>query len=83
MLILGSPDRVSVGEICSFITGASTIPVIGLDEDITVRFTDENRMPYASTCSPSLTIPYKIESQNKFNEIMTYAVLGSAGFGFV
>ncbi|XP_011405992.1 PREDICTED: G2/M phase-specific E3 ubiquitin-protein ligase-like [Amphimedon queenslandica] len=64
----GSPNGVSVGDIFSFITGASTIPVVGLEENITVKFTDENCIPYASTCSPTLTIPYKIESQNKFNE---------------
>ena len=67
----------------AFVTGESAVPVIGFDSTPKVRFTSEERLPSASTCSLSLTLPRGIDTMEKFMEIMTTSIVGCHGFGNV
>ena len=62
-------------------TGASAVPPVGFDDDLTVSFDEVAKFPVASTCALTLTLPSKYEDYEPFKEAMSTAVLGAHGFG--
>ena len=72
---------VTVGDILTFVTGASSVPPIGFDDDLRVSFNEVAKFPVASTCALTLTLPSKYEDYESFKEAMNNALLGAHGFG--
>lgn len=64
-------------------TGSKCIPVVGFDHKVMLCFTDEERLPQVSLCGLTLTLPRNINTQEKFNDIMTLSILGGPGVGLV
>ncbi len=48
---------VSIGEIAQFFSGASKVPSTGFETTPKLDFTDEDRLPFASTCDVRITFP--------------------------
>jgi hypothetical protein len=78
------PD-LTLEDLLVFITGADAVPPLGFESPLTIEFYDMEknvrRLPHASTCSMSLSIPRGIEGPMEFKELMCAALLGCFGFG--
>ena len=74
---------VSLEDMMAFVTGESAIPAIGFDSTPKIFFTSEERLPEASTCSLSLTLPRCITTFEKFKDVMATSIIGCHGFGNV
>ena len=68
-----------------FLTGADCLPPLGFPNRCTIDFYDQEpgvkRLPFASTCSLSLSLPRGMDSETEFRELMCLALRGSLGFG--
>ncbi len=82
---IDAPESTGVtGEnVLAFVTGTNRPPALGFDGTPEIRFTSEERLPTASTCGPSITLPTGIASYSDFKETMSLSILGSHGFGNV
>lgn len=82
-----SSSRVDVTtqEIIKFMSGSSKLPATGFENTPTVFFTDEDRLPTASTCDISITFPRTMAllEYDVFCSKMDMCILGSYGFGSV
>ena len=78
-------DDISVGDILYFFTGSSKVPATGFDSVPKIKFTDENRLPTASTCELSITFPRKMAglTVDEFKDQMDFCIHGSHGYGIV
>lgn len=74
---------VQLEDILKFITGCSSIPPGGFDDNFTVNFTEDHCFPYVSTCTFTLTLPLSLTSYSKFKETMTEAIISGPGFGII
>ena len=74
----------SLGDILTFVTGASCVPPMGFDSPPQINFCHEDaHFPTASTCVPSITIPQSMREMSVFVTRMTEAIIGAIGFGKV
>lgn len=71
--------------ILAFITGATSIPPMGFDCDLTNRFiSDKSKtLPVASTCLLVLWLPTALVDYELFKERMNFALLNTVAFGHV
>ena len=71
--------------ILQFFSGASRLPATGLDYTPKIYFTNEDRLPHASTCALSITFPRSLGllSYEDFQDKMDTYVLRFHGFGNV
>ena len=77
--------KVTPAFILAFITGTTTVPPMGFDHGITIRFTSDKSktLPVASTCSLVLWFPTALVDYTMFKERMDFALLNTVGFGCV
>ena len=82
--VAGTIDGVNLTDFLVFVSGAETIPLLGLAKPIKLFFlhTDDT-LPTASTCSIHLHLPVVHTEYNKFKDIMIVALKGHGGFGLV
>lgn len=78
-------SAVKIGEILQFMSGSSKLPATGFDAIPTIHFTDSDQLPKVSTCDISIMFSRKMGNltYEQFSERMTFAILGSKGFGLV
>ena len=79
------------GKLIQFITGAPSIPVLGLPNDIAIIFLHDckastsgtacNCYPTVSTCDIQLCLPVHITSDNYMIDVFKRAITYEAGFG--
>ena len=71
--------------ILAFVTGATSIPPMGFDRDLTIRFISEKTrtLPIASTCSLVLWLPTALVDYDMFKERMNFALMNTIGFGHI
>ena len=76
---------VNLADILMFFTGARKIPGTGLDNCPSIKFSNEELLPRASTCECSITFSRSTSSLSevKFKEMMNDSILGSYGYGQV
>ncbi|KAK2814659.1 hypothetical protein Q5P01_000862 [Channa striata] len=78
---------ISFEDLLVFVTGADHIPPLGFPHPCTITFYDQEpgsrRIPYASTCSLTISLPRGVEEEQEFNDLMNTARKGSLGFGKV
>ena len=77
---------VKLRDILVFITGADCLPPMGFDNDSEIRFVGDSyshvmRLPYASTCGPTLYLPLVLSDPDVFDEKMDMAIVGAQCFG--
>ena len=68
-------------DVLIFVTGASTVPPLGLSPTPAIVFTAHSGLPTASTCSNELHIPYTLVDYSRFSEAFDLAIRGCQGFG--
>ena len=68
-------------DVLIFVTGASTIPPLGLLPTPAIVFSSHAGLPTASTCSNELHIPYSLIDYGRFSEAFDLAIRGCQGFG--
>lgn len=66
-----------------FATGCDAIPILGFDRHPMLVFSDQDTLPTASTCGPTLYLPLQFEDAEQFNRNMCMAISCSFGFGQV
>ncbi|XP_064390717.1 apoptosis-resistant E3 ubiquitin protein ligase 1-like [Halichondria panicea] len=77
-----SEDSVSLKTILSFTTGSESVPPIGFDNSLGLRFNDTNVFPTSSTCALELTLPSKYyNNPEEFKKKMVYGMKNHGGFG--
>ena len=81
-----SEMTISIQNILVFVTGADDIPPLGFDSPAEVHFSgdtykQEMRLPSASTCGPSLYLPFCLSDPDVFAEKMDMAIIGAQCFG--
>lgn len=74
---------VSGEDVLAFVTGTNRPPALGFEDTPELMFTDEERLPTASTCAPSLVLPRNVSGYSEFKKMMSLSILGSHGFGSV
>ncbi len=70
----------------AFVTGADRIPPMGFASTPIIKFIHEptSRLPTASTCTPSLSLPIvPMQSYDAFKDAMIEGLVGGFGFGQV
>ena len=72
-----------LGSVLIFTTGADHVPPVGFGVSCSpeIRFEKENRLPHASTCSPTLYLPLHMEYPDKFSRQMDFAICSAHGYG--
>lgn len=87
-MLLCIPDglqKVSLSELLVFWTGADAVPPMGFMKDLSVEFypkvPGERRLPSASTCALCLWLPRGVVDEDEMGQLMSDAVMLSAGFG--
>ena len=77
--------RVKLDDILEFVSGASKIPPSGFQKNPSIKFCNDDRLPKASTCDVSITLPRKLGllQFEQFKERLDLSILGSCGFGNV
>ena len=78
-----STAGVNLEEFLIFVTGASAIPLVGLDTIPIIDFTDSERLPDASTCSLTLTLKMNFQNFEAFCRTMKRSILDSHGYGTI
>ena len=72
-------------EVLIFITGTDTTPPCGFSSKIVIEFysneSDCSRIPFASTCSLTISLPRGMDNPDIFRTIMVRALKESHGFG--
>ncbi|XP_064398957.1 uncharacterized protein LOC135345463 [Halichondria panicea] len=77
-----SEDSVSLKTILSFTTGSESVPPMGFDNSLGLRFNDTNVFPTSSTCALELTLPSKYyNNPEEFKKKMVYGMKNHGGFG--
>jgi hypothetical protein len=67
-------------DVLAFATGATSIPILGFEEQGAIKFLHEGGMfPTASTCALVIRLPI-IEDYETFKERMTFGILNAHGF---
>ena len=76
-------NDIGLADILKFISGSAKIPAIGLCCIPKIRFTDNDCLPFVSTCDIAITFPRKMGSMTVeyFKEYMDFCIQGSHGFG--
>jgi hypothetical protein len=76
---------VNLSDILMFFTGARKIPGTGLENYPSIKFSNEEMLPRASTCECSITFSRSASSLSeiRFKEMMNECILGSYGYGQV
>ena len=76
---------VTVGDILKFISGSEKIPATGFDSIPKIGFTDDDRLPTASTCDLSITFSRRMATldYDEFKNKMDFCIHGSHVFGIV
>ena len=77
-------NEVTLEDILKFITGCPTIPIIGFERKILVKFEHDcpdncNCYPVASTCSLEITLPCHCKDYQAFTAMMTGAIKNCGG----
>ncbi len=74
---------VSLSDVLNFVSGASKLPAAGFENTPKIQFTDENCLPYSSTCAITITLPrpYAHLSFEEFKEKVDMAIRNTCGFG--
>ena len=82
--ILGEQVKMTVERVYKIVTGCTTIPPLGLPEQISIAFKHScNCLPTTSTCALEITLPTHIQSFEKMKEAMISALIDGQGFGVV
>ena len=81
----GKQQDVTVGDILKFISGSEKIPATGFDSIPKIGFTDDDRLPTASTCDLFITFSRRMATldYDEFKNKMDFCIHGSHGFGIV
>ena len=68
---------IKLSSILSFVTGLDCIPALGFECDPEIEFirNDKGRLPYASTCMPTLYLPLSLTEPDIFFDKMTQQLL--------
>ncbi len=79
---------ITMGSILSFVTGSDTIPPLGFENNPEIRFDGDHlnpamRLPSASTCGPTLYLPYALSTVELFAEKMDMSIAGAQSFGVI
>ena len=88
-LVTGEQTQItlSLSEVLQFITGSSSVPVAGFNDEPSIVFEHEDRQRklYANTCPSTLTLPVNnaIMEFESFKEEFTSCLVMSPGFGNV
>ena len=74
-----------MSHILTFFSGCAKIPPAGFDCIPKIFFSNEDRLPWASTCDLSITFPRNMGqlTVEEFREKMDLCILDSFGFGVV
>ena len=70
----------SIADVCVFFSGASRPPPLGFFPIPKLRFNHSGRLPTASTCSLTFTLPVH-SSYESFKEAMILGLHGNDDFG--
>ena len=81
--IAGGSLDVTLESVMVFATGCDNVPLLGFERQPRLEFSVNERLPTASTCSPTLRLPLNIEGSAQFTENMCFAITCSFGFGQV
>ena len=86
--IFGLPKadgEVRLADVLMFMSGSSKVPATGFPKTPTIRFTDVDCFPTASTCDVSLMFPRKMAllEFEQFQVKMNFCIKGSYGFGTI
>lgn len=75
----------SINQILAFTTGVDTLPALGFDEPLKLRFLhrDDSNFPKANTCSLVLELPVTHNSYEDFKLFMDYGIQNGMVFGAV
>ena len=82
-LLLQIHQRVERCHFLAFTSGANRPSAVGFEITPSIMFTDDERLPFVSTCAISLTLPRHLQTYDAFKEALHLAVLGSHGCGNV
>ncbi len=76
---------VTLSHILQFFSGSSKIPAAGFNRLPKICFSDDDRLPWTSTCDLSITFPRAMGllSEEDFRQKLDMCILGSFGFGIV
>ncbi len=76
-------QRVSLGDILHFISGANKLPAAGFNAQPSIKFADVLSLLQSSTCDVSITFPrsYGNLTYTEFKNKMDMSILDSFGFG--
>lgn len=76
-------DPVSIGDVLQFFSGSSRLPASGFSNIPSIHFTDEERLPKASTCDLSIVFSrsWGHLSFEEFKDKMDLSIRNSFGFG--
>ena len=81
LFVLQGGSEVPLQEVLSFFSGASQIPPLGFDAELSITFSHDAVYPTASTCSLSLTLPAQYEDYCIFKQKMTQVMTWHGSFG--
>ena len=73
---------ITLDDVLFFVTGAKTVPLLGLTPSPTITFRFDCRLPQASTCANALDIPIT-DSYEECKENMCFAISNTVGFGTI
>lgn len=79
-------DQDVLTKLFKFITGATTVPPLGLPKGITVKFkhgcpAECKCRPTISTCDISITFPVHYSGPEEFKKYLEFAMVEGVGFG--
>ncbi len=74
---------IDLATIMAFITGAAHPPPCGFTDQPQIDFETrpERKLPYASTCGPTLYLPLVLNNPEDLTYQMDFAICGCHGFG--
>lgn len=74
---------VTLGGVLQFFSGANKMPSTGFECTPKICFTDEDRLPFSSTCDLRITFPRSLAylSYEEFKKKMDFCISCSCGFG--
>lgn len=77
-----SDNGVTLGTVLSFTTGSESVPPMGFDHPLGLRFNSTNVLPTSSTCALELTLPSMYHDDDlAFMNKMSYGLRNHGGFG--
>ena len=76
----GDPITITLADVLAFATGATSIPVLGFEQQGSLKFLHEGGMfPTASTCALVISLPIHAD-YDVFKEKMIFGILNAHGF---